>query len=181
MPKEEAPNLVAFTIRLRALPFSRPDSQINVAFFNDRTVKAEYVVTDMSVADANTELVPPTPVGRIDETRAYVEGDAETIAKRTPAKRYVLDVSPTLALKWQQDLLRSLSPAFLALQPDLRRELLGKSITLSTDGIIYDVWYRQFPMDCHISFGQSPKATALERWAEALHSAAVNMGLEPNR
>lgn len=179
-PKEETPKLVAFTIRLRVSPFSRPDSQVNVTFLKDRTVKAEYVATDRSVASANTEFVPPTPEGLIDETRDYVEGDAESVAKRTPVKRYALNASPALALKWQQDLLRSLSPAFLALQPDLRRWLLGKHIMVSMTAV-YDVWYSQFPMDFHVSFSPSPKATALGRWAEALHSEAANMALQPSR
>jgi hypothetical protein len=57
---------------------------------------------------------------------------------------------------------------------------LGQPVKITVDGSAYEVWYNQFPMDSHVSFSQSPKATPLEQWTDTVHAAAEKMALQSN-
>jgi hypothetical protein len=143
---------------------------MNLTLMEDGTTRAEYIIADKNVYYASNKLLQATREGR-----------GEDIAKRTPAKRYKLSVSPAQLMKWRQGFMESLRLTSLILERDVNNSRLGQPQHITLDGDSYEVWYGQFPTDIHISFGQSATPTPLETWASAVHSAAEKMALPSNR
>jgi hypothetical protein len=170
-PKDKPEGIITFLLNIRIAPAFRPEAQMNLTLFKDRTTRAEYIVADKNVYYASNDLL-----------QSIGESRAEDIAKRTPVKRYELNVSQALLMKWQRGFMESLGRTAFILEGDVRTSRLGQPETITVDGDSYEVWYGQFPpaTDIHISFGESPTPTPLEKWAKAVYSTAAKMALQSN-
>jgi hypothetical protein len=169
-PQQKPDGLALFTLSLRIVLAFLPESQVNVALLQNRTAKAEFIVSEKNVYHAANKLLQTTG-----------EGQVEALAKKNTVKRYALNVSPTLLMNWQRGLMGSLGLYLLALQSDFKTSYSGQPTTLVLDGDSYEVWYGQGPRDFDLRLPQSATPSPLEIWAKEVHSAAEKMALQSNQ
>ncbi len=105
--------LVVFSLALRVAPAFRPESQVTMTLFLDRTTKVEFVRADQNIFYASNALLAATG-----------ESSADLLAKQVAVKRYALNVPSSRLLEWQQGLFKSVGPL---LSRSLRRVRLWNS------------------------------------------------------
>jgi hypothetical protein len=131
--KTGTPGVVVFSLALRVEPAFRPESQVTMMLFLDRTTRVEFAVTDQNIYYACNALFGTTG-----------ESSAESLAKKVVAKRYALNVPPSRLLEWQQGLFKSLGPTLVPLQKESDDKYQRRPGMLMLDGNTHDVRYTVF-------------------------------------
>jgi hypothetical protein len=163
-PDQSAKGRIIFSLTLRTTPAFRPESQVRMYLFRDRSAKTEFVVAEKNVYYSSNQLLLSTG-----------EGGADVLAKKTAVKRYTLSFTPTRILEWRRSLFRALDPTLQSLDAELTEQYDRRPVTLLLDGDTHDVWYTQGSAEIHIRIPEAATRSAFDKWAEAVQGAVSKM------
>jgi hypothetical protein len=160
---------IMFTMSVRFLPSSRPESQILVTLFQGKLPSVTYTVADKLVFASAYRRVEPG-----DKLRIMPSDEAEIarIAKGIAVASKVVEIDPERVLGWQQGMFRSLGDSFLSLRRGTEDLYRKGTLNLLLDGPMYEVRYTQRYGEFFGRFTQTVEGLAVAKWAELLRSEA---------